>query len=156
MAKVIVVYDSPTGLTEIMAKAIVDGARSVEGVEVELLQIGERFSIRRLESADAIVFGSPNIYNSVTPAMKSFFDNLNEIKDYLRLSGKISGAFESYGWDKGQVIDKINSYLESFDMTIVTSPLSIAHKTVAEPYIDEKSIQQCKDFGRTIAEQVAT
>lgn len=149
------VYDSPTGLTELMAKAIVEGARSVEGVEVELLQIGKPFSIRRLESADAIVFGSPNIYNSITPAMKSFLDNLNEIKDYMGLSRKIGGAFESYGWDKGQVVDKINSYLESFDMTIVTPPLSIPHKTVAEPYIDEKSIQQCKDFGRNIAERVA-
>jgi len=121
MVKVIVVYDSPTGLIEIMAKAIVDGARSVEGVDVKLLQIGERFSIRRLESADAIVFGSLNVYNSVTPAMKSFFDNLNEKKEPLRLYRKIGSAFESYGWDKRQVIDKINSYLKSFDMTIVTS-----------------------------------
>jgi len=73
MVKVIVVYDSPTGLIEIMAKAIVDGARSVEGVDVKLLQIGERFSIRRLESADAIVFGSSNVYNSVCPCDEILF-----------------------------------------------------------------------------------
>ena len=74
-----------------------------------LIGTGCARALRRLESADAIVFGSPNIYNSVTPAMKSFFEKLKEIKDYIGLSGKIGGVFESYGSDKGQVIDKINS-----------------------------------------------
>ena len=45
MSKEIVVYDSKTGFTEQMAKAVVDGVKDVEGVDVELLKVGTPFSI---------------------------------------------------------------------------------------------------------------
>lgn len=156
MVKVIVIFDSSTGFTELMAQAVVEGAQAVSNTEVELLKVGEPFSLRRVETADAVIFGAPNIYNNITPGMKSFLENMNEIKEYLQLPGKIGGVFESYGWDKGQVIQKLNAYLVSFGMKTGATPLSIAHRTVAEAYIDEDIVQQCRALGKTIAEQAAT
>ena len=153
MTKIIVIYDSPTGFTELMAQAIVEGAQAVPNTEVELLKVGEPFSLRRVETADAVIFGAPNIYNNVTTGMKSFLENMNEIKEYIQLPGKIGAVFESYGWDKGQVIQKLNTYLVSFGMKTGAPPLSVAHRTVAEAYIDEDIIQQCRTLGKTIAEQ---
>jgi NAD(P)H dehydrogenase (quinone) len=69
--QVLVVYHSETGNTERMAQSVAEGARSVEGVEVELLSVDE-VSTDQLIEADAIIVGSP-VYNAnVTPEISTF------------------------------------------------------------------------------------
>lgn len=148
MVQVMIVYDSPTGFTEKMAKAVVEGVQNVKDVDIELLKIGKPFSLSSLKEADALIFGSPNIYHTVTSSMERFLESM---KDYLKLTGKIGGAFGSYGWNRGQVVEKLCKYMDSFGMVLAAPPLSIAHKTVAEPYIDEESLQKCRDLGEAIA-----
>jgi multimeric flavodoxin WrbA len=43
--KVCVIYDSLVGFTEMMAKAVIKGVKSVQGIEAELLKIGTPFSM---------------------------------------------------------------------------------------------------------------
>ena len=59
--KVLVVYDSLTGNTEKIAKAVAEGAASVDGVDVDVKKIGEPFPVTDLANADGVVFGSPCI-----------------------------------------------------------------------------------------------
>lgn len=43
MSKVVIVYDSVSGNTEKMAKAVAEGASTVKGVTTELLKMGHAF-----------------------------------------------------------------------------------------------------------------
>ena len=74
--KVMVVYDSLSGNTEKMAKAIAKGAESVVGTVVEVKKIGEPFSLSMLAKADGVAFGSPCIYANVTDRMQYFLENM--------------------------------------------------------------------------------
>ena len=85
MSKVIVVFDSKTGFTERMAKAVVEGAKGVEGADIELIKVGTPFSISKLNSADALIFGSPTRYGGVTQEMSFFLENVEAHKESKRL-----------------------------------------------------------------------
>ncbi|MGC4012931.1 MAG: flavodoxin family protein [Luteolibacter sp.] len=82
--KTTVVYFSGTGNTAKMAEAVLEGVRSVSGVEAELLAIeGKdivegRFTneavLASLDSADAIIFGSPTYMGGPAAQFKAFAD----------------------------------------------------------------------------------
>ena len=159
MAKVIIVYDSQTGFTQKMAQAIAEGVKSIKGVEIELIKIGVAFSIRRLDEADAIVFGSPVIYGNLTLRMQAF---LNSVKDSitstkLNLSGKIAGAFGSYTFSGGWVIRELSSIMENLGMKISVPALSVVDGLGRGPSLrlDEKIYNNCSEMGKTIARKVA-
>ena len=99
MAKVLIVYDSRTGHTEAMARAIADGAGAVRNVVVDLRKLGEPFSIELLDQADAIIIGSPTHYAYVTSELRAFLEAAKHLKNagHLKLEGKIGVAFGSYG-----------------------------------------------------------
>lgn len=159
MAKVIVVYDSQTGNTEKMAKAVVEGAKTVKGVEVELLKAGTAFSISKLDSADAIIFGSPTRYGSVTLEMRNLLEAMKEHKESkkLKLSGKIGGAFGSYGWDGGWVVDKLEITMRDLGIKVVAHAVSAVDKMGGMGVrIDEESLQKCRELGRAVAEKAAS
>lgn len=154
---ILVIYDSQSGFTEKMAKFVVEGAEKVQGVEVELLKIGVPFSLSKLENADAIIFGSPNIYHDVTHEMKNFLDPL---KDVTWLDGKMGGVFGSYTWNSKEVVEKLSAYMEAFGMRVVAlplsmaSPISIGYRDFEEIHMDEEYLQKCRDLGRAVAEQL--
>jgi multimeric flavodoxin WrbA len=156
MSKVIVLFDSKTGFTERMAKAVVEGAEGVEGVEIELIKVGTPFSISKLNSADALIFGSPTRYGGVTQEMSFFLENVEAHKESNRLkfSGKIGGVFASYEWDGGWVAEKIKANMESLGIRIVAPPVSIVNG-MPGINIDAESLQKCRDLGKAIAEKAS-
>lgn len=99
MYKIVIIYDSKTGNTETMAKAIADGAKSVKGVNVILKKLGETFSSTILDDADVIILGAPSHHGHVTAEMLVFLADLHEAINSKTLSveGKIGLAFGSYG-----------------------------------------------------------
>lgn len=115
MPKVVVVYDSVTGNTEAMAKAVVEGATQVKGVEVELYEVGTRFPMSVLNGADATIVGSPTEYGNATSQMRAFLSSMLELVTVkkLHLKGKPGGVFGSYGWDGGWVVEMIVRHLKS-------------------------------------------
>jgi flavorubredoxin len=153
---VIVIYDSQSGFTEMMAKYVVAGAEQVKGVEVVSLKIGTPFSLSKLENANAIILGSPNYYSNITQKMQTFLDAL---KNKGNLSGKIGGIFGSYTWDKGEVVEKLKAYMNAFGMRLVappvsiSSPVHIAYRDYEELHMDKEYLQKCNDLGRVVAEQ---
>ena len=155
MPKVMVIYDSQSGFTELMAKAVVEGVHEVKSVEVELLKVGTPFSVSRLESADALILGSPAIYGSTTEWMKIFLESLSCAKEANRinLSGKLGGVFGSYGWDGGWIVDMLSKELESLEIKIAAPAVALVHGMYEKVELDEKSIERCRELGRVIAEK---
>ena len=158
MCKIIVVYDSQTSNTEKMAKAVVEGASKVKDVEAELLKVGTPFDICLIDLADAVILGSPTHYGSVTSEMRALLQSLKELKESkkLKISGKMGGAFGSYEWDGGWVVDRLEADMKALGIKIAAPAVS-AYDNMGgmEIRINEASLQQCRELGRAVAEKVA-
>jgi len=158
MRKIIVLYDTQTSNTEKMAKAVVEGAGKVNDVEVELLKVGTRFDIRIINLADAIILGSPTHYGNVTSEMRALLQSLEDLKksNKLKLSGKMGAAFGSYGWDGGWVIDSLEANMNTLGIKIVAPSVSMVENIGGiGAQINEKSLQQCRELGKSVAEKVS-
>jgi NAD(P)H dehydrogenase (quinone) len=161
--QVLVVYHSETGNTERMAQSVAEGARSVEGVEVELLSVDE-VSTDQLIEADAIIVGSP-VYNAnVTPEISTFFASWPF--EGQPLKDKIGAAFVTAGGiSAGEEIVQMN-ILQSmlvFGMIVVggpdwTQPFG-ASAVTGEPPFDvnepDEIADQFKEKGFLLGERVA-
>jgi NAD(P)H dehydrogenase (quinone) len=92
--KALVLYDSRSGNTERMAKAVAKGAKGVKGAEVDLKKV-DGFDARKLKVYDAIIIGSPTYYGEMSGKIKTLFDESVEI--HGQLEGKVGAAFTSAG-----------------------------------------------------------
>ena len=73
----VVYYSNFKGATEKLAEAIVRGAGTVEGTDVQMLSVEEIDSNwQRLHESDAIVFGTPTYIGSVAARFKEFIEKL--------------------------------------------------------------------------------
>ena len=146
MPKMLVLYYSRTGNTEKMAKAVVDGARSVTGVDVQL-SIDFEVTPADLAGADAIVVGMPTYHHDMTQSTKKVFEDA-AVKG-VALNGKIGAAFGSYGWS-GEAPRLILEILANkFEMDVLKPPLLIKYTP------DAKGLDECRNLGKRIAEHVS-
>ena len=143
MPKILIVYYSHTGNTEKMAKAIAKGARTVQGVEVELKRHGSAWG---LDSYDALLIGAPTYHRTMTNSIKKF---LEEVAFHnVGLKGKVGAAFGSYGWS-GEAPRMVLEVMEKkFEMKVVKPPLLIKYTP------DEKGLEKCRKLGKAIAEKM--
>ena len=156
---VLIVYDSQTGNTGLMAKAVADGAESVEGVEV-LKQKTSETTDDDLMRANAIIVGSP-VYNAnVTPEVSRFIASW-PFEDQP-LKDKIGAAFVTAGGiSAGEEIVQMN-ILQSmlvFGMIAVggpewTQPFGASAITGEYPF-DGEPARQFLDKGYQLGERVA-
>lgn len=124
--KVLVAYYSMYGHVLKMAKAVAEGAGSVDGVEVVLRRVQEFEAVDRiidgneharrvreeqkdipvctlqdLEEADGIVFGTPTRYGNMTAQMKQLIDSTAGLWLKGAFEGKPAGVFTSTGTTHG-------------------------------------------------------
>jgi len=157
MSKILVIFDSETGNTEKMAKAIVEGISQIESVEFELLKAGTPFSITKLNTADALIFGSPTRYGNVTHEMNEFLESAKEHSESnrLKLLGKIGGAFGSYAWDGGWVTYKLEAEMKTLGIQIVVPAVSAVDNMGAMgSRINEAAFKKCREMGKAIANKL--
>lgn len=136
---VLIAYHSETGNTERMAQSVAEGAKSVEGVQVALKEVGD-VKESDLITADAIILGSP-IYNAaVSPQMSAFIASWPFEGGPLK--NKIGAAFvTSGGISAGEELVQM-SLLQSmlvFGMIVVggpdwTQPFGASAVTSEEPF----------------------
>jgi NAD(P)H dehydrogenase (quinone) len=103
MTNIAVIYFSGTGHTHLMAESIAIGAHTIPDTKVELLRItGEQIVNGRwkdeamaasLNSADAIIFGSPTYMGGVAAQFKAFVDYASSIWAQQLWKDKIAGGF---------------------------------------------------------------
>jgi flavodoxin I len=141
--KILVLYYSRTGNTEKMARAVAEGAKSVQGAEVEL---SYSVSPEELNGYDAILVGAATYHHDMSVGFKSFFEEV-AVKN-ISLKGKIGAAFGSYGWSGEAPKLVIEIMKNKFEMDVTEPPISIRY----EP--DEAGLEKCKELGKRIAERL--
>jgi len=143
MPKILILYYSRTGNTEKMAKAVEEGAKTVQGVEVELTY---HVTPETLSNFDAIIVGVPTYHHDMTLDMKMLFEE-TAVKG-INLKGKIGAAFGSYGWS-GEAPKLVLEIMKNkFDMEIIEPPILIKYTP------DQTGLEKCKELGKQIAERL--
>lgn len=118
--KILVVYYSMYGHIETMAKAIAEGAGSVEGAEVTLKRVADLIpedvarkngakvdqdapiaSPKELADYDAILFGTPTRFGNMAAQMRNFLDQTGSLWVSGALVGKVGSIFTSTGTGGG-------------------------------------------------------
>jgi NAD(P)H dehydrogenase (quinone) len=114
MAKILVLYYSAYGHIETMAHAVADGARSVEGVEVDIKRVPELVpdetakaahykldqaaplaTVEDLAAYDALIIGTGTRYGRMSSQMANFLDQTGGLWFRGALNGKVGSAFTS-------------------------------------------------------------
>jgi len=141
VSKILVLYYSRTGNTEKMAKAVVEGAKSVGNMEVEL---SYHVNAEDLSSFDAIFLGAPTYHHDTPIDMKKLFEEA-AVKG-VTLKGKVGAAFGSYGWS-GEAPNLLLEIMKNrFEMQVTEPPL------LAKYIPDENVLAKCRDLGKRSSE----
>lgn len=149
--KVLVVYYTMNGHTYRLAEAVAEGARQVNGTEVEVRRVPETLSEAELkkrgamevaekgfasvpvctsdvlEKADAVIFGTPSYLGNMSGQMRTFLDSLGDLWKRDALVGKVGSVFVSSGSQHGGQEAAILSFhptLLHLGMIIVGLPYS--------------------------------
>jgi NAD(P)H dehydrogenase (quinone) len=120
MTKVLVLYHSTYGHIEKMAEAVAEGARSVDGVEVDIRRVVETVpeelaiksgykldqsapiaDVNELENYDAIIVGAGTRFGTAAAQMRNFWDQTGGVWFQGKLVGKVGGAFTSSATQHG-------------------------------------------------------
>jgi len=129
MAKILVLYYSAYGHVEIMATAVAEGARSVDGTTVTLKRVPElvpddiaaKAGIKLQQEAeiaipaelanyDAIIFGTPTRFGNMASQMRNFLDQTGGLWANGTLIGKVGSVFVSTGTQHGGQETTITSF----------------------------------------------
>jgi len=103
MAHILVLYDSITGNTRLMAELVARGAGKIPAMEVRLKSVDEARQDDILW-CDGIALGSPTHMGILSWKMKKFWDDAGDAL-WGKVDGKIGCAFSSSGgWGGGNEI----------------------------------------------------
>lgn len=150
MAKVHVVFYSMYGHVHQMAEAVAEGAHEIEGIEVSILQVPELVpdealeragaktardefakvpvaNPKRLDEADAIMFGTPTRFGNMCAQMRNFLDQTGQLWAKGALIGKVGSVFTSTATQHGgqeTTITSFHTMLLHHGMIVVGVPYS--------------------------------
>ncbi len=136
--KVLVVFYSTYGHVYKMAEAVAEGARQVDGAEVELRRVPETLpdgvlekmgavdaqntfshvpvcTVDELAAADAVIFGTPTRFGNMCGQMRQFLDATGQLWASGALVGKVGSVFASSATQHGGQ----ESTILSFHMTLL-------------------------------------
>jgi len=151
MTKVLVLYYSMFGHIEIMAQALAEGVREVEGVDAVIKRVPETLpedqalamgvkinqpapvaTVEELPDYDAIIFGTPTRFGDMTAQMRSFLDHTGKLWTNGRLIGKVGSVFTSSATQHGGQESTLLSFhttLLHHGMVIVGVPYSCTEQS---------------------------
>lgn len=148
MTKVLVLYYSMYGHIEVMAQAVAEGVRQVDGAEAVVKRVPETIpeekaraagvkldqsapiaTVDELANYDAIIFGTPTRFGNMTAQMRNFLDQTGGLWMKGSLIGKAGSVFTSSATQHGGQESTILSFhttLLHHGMVIVGVPYSCA------------------------------
>jgi multimeric flavodoxin WrbA len=145
MCKILVVYHSQTGRTERMAKKVVEGAQSIQDVEVVSRKASEATTEDLLE-CDGLALGSPEYFGYMAGMMKDFFDRTyDEVRKKEKAIKKPYVVFISAGNDGTGALNHIERICLGYRFKKVYDPV------IAKGEIDSSVLLQCEELGKIIA-----
>jgi NAD(P)H dehydrogenase (quinone) len=146
MTRILILYYSMYGHTEIMSKAVAEGAAGVSGTEVTIRRVAELMphdlavksgvkleqeapiaTVEELPDYDAIIFGTPTRYGNMCSQMRNFLDQTGGLWTSGKLIGKVGSVFTSTATQHGgqeTTITSFHSTLLHLGMVIVGVPYS--------------------------------
>lgn len=150
--KVQVVFYSMYGHLYKMAEAVAEGARQVDGAEVEIYQVPELIPEEALEKsgakqaraafahipviqpsqlaeADAIIFGTPTRFGNMCAQMRNFLDRTTQLWLSGALVGKVGSVFASTATQHGGQ----ETTITSFHTTLLHHGMAIVGVPYSEP-----------------------
>ena len=156
--KALIVYYSMYGHIQKMAEAIAEGARSVEGAEVQIRRVPETLprevlekmgalpaidaqshipvvKVEELAEADAVFFGSPTRFGNVCGQMRQFMDATGGLWAKGALVGKVGSVFVSSATQHGGQESTILSFLPTLlhhGMVVAGLPYSFQGQTISD------------------------
>ena len=152
MTKILVLYYSGYGHTEVMAQAVAEGARSADGCEVTVKRVPELVSDEiaagagmkvdqdasiaspeELADYDAIIFGTPTRFGNMAAQMRNFLDQTGPLWAKGALVGKVGSVFCSTASQHGGQETTLTSFHTSLfhhGMVVVGLPYSFAGNTI--------------------------
>ena len=153
MAKILIIYQSKTGNTEAMAKAVEAGVRK-ECVEVTRKRI-EDANLDDLLEPEGIIIGTPTYFAATTAEVKKFIDE--SIKHFGKLEGKVGAAFASSGdlggGNETAILDILRAFLvHGMIIQGFTSGGHYGPVSVGTPNVERRKV--CKEFGAKVAKLV--
>jgi multimeric flavodoxin WrbA len=107
-----IVYESNYGHTARLAEAVAVGARSVSGVDVALIRVGDdgAVDLDALTASDAIIFGSPTYNGALGWRLKRFFETTTSpVWTKLAWRGKAAAGFTNSGALSGDKLSTLTS-----------------------------------------------
>ena len=96
MTQVLVIYDSQ-GLLAELAQSVIEGAASIDGVEVLDRPLDDARK-EELLTCDALILGSPN-WTGMTGRLKHWMDYTGDLWETGELAGKVGACFTA-GWSR--------------------------------------------------------
>lgn len=153
--KIKVIFHSLYGHVHQLAEALAEGARSVPGTEVEILQVAETLPDEvlakmgaveakkafahipvakpsDLADADGLLFGSGTRFGSASAQLQAFFDSTGGLWAKGALIGKPAGVFVSTGTQHGgqeTTLVSMQTFLLHHGMVIVGVPYAAQELT---------------------------
>ncbi len=143
--KVVIVYDTMWGSTEMMARAITEGVAS-QGVDVKLMKLRAAENtdiITEILDAKAVIVGSPTLHNGMFPTLGGFLTHITGLKP----KGKLWGFFGSYGWGGGAVNNMVEMAKKA--------GFNIYEPNLQVKFVpDQEDLKKCFEFGQQIAAKI--
>lgn len=136
MKKLGIVYYSATGNTQMMAEAVLEGAKTI-CEEVELIEADD-FKSQDVSEYDRLAFGC-SAYGIENLEEGTFEPMFSEIESSL--SGKTIGLFGSYDWGDGGWMREWQDRVQA-DGAILVQEGVIANLTP-----DEEALEACRQLG---------
>jgi NAD(P)H dehydrogenase (quinone) len=122
--RILIVYYSMYGHVHRLAEAVAEGAKEIEGAEVQMRRVPETLSteilvkmgaleaqksfahvpictVDELASADAIIFGTPTRFGNMCGQMRQFLDATGQLWAKGKLVGKVGSVFTSSATQHG-------------------------------------------------------
>jgi flavorubredoxin len=143
--KIVILFLSPHGSTEMMAHAVANGAKH-DGLEVISYHINSLTAteLRNLmEEASAFIFGIPTFNRDIAKPMWEVLAYLSTVK----LQTNLAGVFGSFGWS-GEACKMAEERLKSLGFKLVADSV----RTTFSP--TDEVLFQCEELGRAAAEAV--
>lgn len=148
MARVLVVYYSRSGHTELMANRIADGLRT-EGLKVTCKKV-EETNVDELLDVDGVVVGSPTYYGTMAAEVKSFLDR--SVKHHTKLDGKVGAAFAtSNSTGQETTVLSILQALLIHGMVIQGDCSGLHYGVTSVGEAKDNDVQHCERFAKRYA-----
>ena len=142
MSRAVIIYDTRSGNTGIMARAIEEGMAEA-GIEV-MSRRTVSATAGDAKDVEAVILGSRAYHSDMMDSMKTFLFEMEKVN----LKGKVGAAFGSYGWS-GEAPKLVLEVMKNkFEMSVIEPSLVIRYLP------DAAGLERCRELGKRIAERL--